>query len=103
MIADRVLAAAHLSKLYPEAKILFSGGGSEAKLVQIILVRLSASNKIIMEDKSRNMFENAKLAKIMAAPRPSDTWLLVTSAYHMPRAMGAFRAVCRVSGEGIPR
>ncbi len=29
----------------------------------------------------------------MAAPKPGERWLLVTSAYHMPRAVGAFRKV----------
>ncbi|MBV8839099.1 MAG: YdcF family protein, partial [Alphaproteobacteria bacterium] len=26
-------------------------------------------------------------------PKPTERWLLVTSAHHMPRAMGVFRAV----------
>ena len=30
---------------------------------------------------------------MVAAPKQSETWVLVTSAHHMPRAMGAFRAV----------
>ena len=43
------------------------------------------------EDKSRNTVENALFARQIAMPKPGDRWLLVTSAYHMPRAIGVFR------------
>ncbi len=43
------------------------------------------------EDKSRNTWENAIFTRDLVNPKPGDTWLLVTSAWHMPRAMGIFR------------
>jgi len=93
-LAERVMETVRLSKLYPEARILYSGGGPEARLVEKILIRLGVEReRIIIEDRSRNTAENARLSKIVAAPKRSEKWLLVTSAFHMPRAMGAFRAV----------
>jgi uncharacterized SAM-binding protein YcdF (DUF218 family) len=93
-MSERVTETVRLSKLYPEARILYSGGGTEAPLGKEILIRLGVEReRIIVEDRSRNTAQNARLSKIIAAPKPSDKWVLVTSAFHMPRAMGAFRAV----------
>jgi uncharacterized SAM-binding protein YcdF (DUF218 family) len=47
--------------------------------------------RLIPEDRSRNTVENAVFSKELAAPKEGERWLLVTSAYHMPRAIGAFR------------
>jgi uncharacterized SAM-binding protein YcdF (DUF218 family) len=44
-----------------------------------------------MERLSRNTEENATLSKALAGPKPGERWLLVTSAYHMPRSVGLFR------------
>ncbi len=93
-MAERVMETVRLSKLNPEAKVLYSGGGAEAPLVEKVLIRLGIKREsIIIEDQSRNTAENARLSKIIAAPKQSEKWVLVTSAFHMPRAMGAFRAV----------
>jgi uncharacterized SAM-binding protein YcdF (DUF218 family) len=93
-MSERVMETVRLSDLYPEAKILYSGGGTEAHSGKKILERLGVkSERIIIEDRSRSTAENARFSKIIAAPKRSERWLLVTSAFHMPRAMGAFRAV----------
>jgi uncharacterized SAM-binding protein YcdF (DUF218 family) len=52
-----------------------------------------AHDRIAAEDRSRNTLENAAYSLRLARPKPGERWLLVTSAYHMPRAMAAFRAV----------
>ena len=44
-----------------------------------------------MERRARNTLENAEFAKALAVPRPGERWLLVTSAFHMPRSVGLFR------------
>ena len=44
-----------------------------------------------MEDRSRNTVENAVFTRRLVDPKPGERWLLVTSAWHMPRAMGVFR------------
>jgi len=93
-LANRVAETVRVSKLYPDAKVLFSGGGGQAQLGKKLLMRLGIEpERIIIEERSRNTAENAKLSKMIAAPKPSEKWLLVTTAFHMPRAMGAFRAV----------
>ena len=51
-----------------------------------------ARDRITAEEQSRNTIENAVFARLIANPKPGERWLLVTSAYHMPRAMAAFRA-----------
>jgi uncharacterized SAM-binding protein YcdF (DUF218 family) len=93
-MSERVMETVRLSKLYPKAKILYSGGGTEAQLGKEILVRLGVEReRILLEDRSESTAENASFSKLVAAPNPSEKWLLVTSAFHMPRAIGAFRAI----------
>jgi uncharacterized SAM-binding protein YcdF (DUF218 family) len=100
--AERLTAAAALARRYPQARIIYSGGsgalvydeGSEAPLALTLLESLGlARERITLEDRSRNTTENALFSKAIAQPKPGERWLLVTSAYHMPRAMGAFRKV----------
>ena len=45
----------------------------------------------IVEDKARNTAENARITRQLVQQQAGETWLLVTSAFHMPRAMGTFR------------
>ena len=47
--------------------------------------------RLLMERRSRNTQENAEFSKVLAAPKSGERWLLVTSAYHMPRSIGLFR------------
>lgn len=98
--AERMTAAALLAAAYPRAKIIFSGGdaglvraeGTEAPLARKLLLGLGVPpERLISEDRSRNTAENAAFSKELAAPKPGERWLLVTSAYHMPRAIGVFR------------
>ena len=49
--------------------------------------------RIVLEVKSRNTAENARFTAALVHPEPSQPWLIVTSAWHMPRAMGVFRKV----------
>ena len=49
-------------------------------------------SRIILENKSRNTAENAAFSKAIANPKPGERWVVITSAAHMPRAMGVFRA-----------
>ncbi|HEY7248060.1 MAG TPA: ElyC/SanA/YdcF family protein [Xanthobacteraceae bacterium] len=100
--AERLTAAAELARRYPKARILFSGGtgalmqgeGSEAPFALRELEGLGIGHdRILLEDRSRNTIENALYSKQIAQPKPGERWLLVTSAYHLPRAMGVFRKV----------
>lgn len=97
---ERLTAAATLARAYPQAKIIFSGGdaglvrnlGIEAPWALRLLRDLGIpEGRLIAEDRSRNTVENAVYSKELAAPKPGERWLLVTSAYHMPRSVGVFR------------
>ena len=97
---ERLTAMAKLAKLYPNAKVVFSGGSGvvshpnlkEAHFIEPFMLDMGLkSDRIIYEDQARNTEENAKLSIKIAKPNVGDTWLLVTSAFHMPRAMGTFR------------
>jgi uncharacterized SAM-binding protein YcdF (DUF218 family) len=98
--ADRLFAATELARRYPDAKVIVSGGEAsivpthlvEAPIMRDVLVRQGVDPKrIVIEDKSRNTFENAVESYRVAEPKPGQTWILVTSAWHMPRAVGCFR------------
>lgn len=100
--ADRIVAAVALAHRYPNARIIFSGGSAdliandarEADYAGQIFESLGiAKDRLIMERASRNTYENAVFSKAIASPKDGERWLLVTSAYHMPRAVGLFRKV----------
>jgi uncharacterized SAM-binding protein YcdF (DUF218 family) len=100
--ADRILAGAALARRYPDARVIFSGGSAkmisndarEADYAAALFESLGIDKaRLLMERRSRNTQENAEFSKVLAAPKGGERWLLVTSAYHMPRAMAAFRAV----------
>jgi uncharacterized SAM-binding protein YcdF (DUF218 family) len=99
---DRVIAAAELGHRYPEARIVFSGGNpnllaseaTEAEFGISVLESLGLQReRLTYEGRSRNTAENAKFTMEVVHPKPGERWLLVTSAFHMPRAVGAFRKV----------
>ena len=98
--AERVTVVAELARKYPSARILYSGGsgrllfqgGAEAQFAGALIETFGVpKSRLILEDQSRNTAENAIFSLRLAMPKPGERWLLVTSAYHMPRSMGAFR------------
>jgi uncharacterized SAM-binding protein YcdF (DUF218 family) len=98
--AERLTVVAELARRYPNARIVFSGGsgaliydeGAEAAFALRLLESLGIPRaRITLEDRSRNTVENAVLSKAIAQPKPGERWLLVTSAHHLPRAVGVFR------------
>src|SRR6516165_10956564 len=99
--AERLTVVADLARRYPKARILYSGGNGEligdereAPFALRLLESFGiAPERIQLEDRSRNTIENAVYSKEVARPKPGERWLLVTSAYHMPRAVGVFRKV----------
>jgi len=100
--AERLTAVAELARRYPKARILFSGGSgsllyeeeTEAEFAARVLQSLGVPYaRVQLEDRSRDTIENAIFSKALVQPKPGEHWLLVTSAYHMPRAVGVFRKV----------
>lgn len=100
--AERLIAAVELQRGYPGLRIVFSGGNSnlvfkgrsESEFAARLLENLGVPNgNITVDNSARNTMENAVNAKNIAEPKPGEHWLLVTSASHMPRAIGLFRMV----------
>ncbi|MDJ1157246.1 YdcF family protein [Chelatococcus sp. SYSU_G07232] len=101
--ASRMTSAIELARRYPEARVVFTGGHTnvvtrvdytEADAARRLFRSLGLDDaRVIYESHSRNTWENARLTRQLVAPRRGERWLLVTSAYHMPRSMGIFRAI----------
>lgn len=99
--AERMTEAVALARRHPAARVVFTGGSAavipggptEADTARRLFADLGLPpERLVFEQESRNTHENAVLTRRLAEPRPGETWLLVTSASHMPRAMGCFRA-----------
>ncbi len=99
--AERVTQTDMLARRYPDARLVISGGLTgrvsadltEAKVMRRALVELGLDDShMLLEEHSRNTYENAVDSAALAKPQPGQVWLLVTSAFHMPRAVGCFRA-----------
>ena len=83
-----------------DAKIVVSGGtgtlvldgegdaDTAPKLFEALGIPAS---RLILETESRNTHENVENIRKLVTPGQDETWLLVTSAFHMPRSMGLFR------------
>jgi len=99
---ERITTASTLAMRLPQARLVFTGGvgailssppgGAIAVRDYWLSIGIPAS-RILIEDKSRNTYENATLTHALLAPKPGERFLLVTSAAHMPRAMGIFRRI----------
>jgi uncharacterized SAM-binding protein YcdF (DUF218 family) len=70
---------------------MIGGGSTEALLARKFMSQMGiAPERVTIEDKSRNTDENARFTAAIVHPQPSQRWIVVTSAFHMPRAMGLF-------------
>ena len=96
----RLTEAVALARRFPQARLVYTGGSnslvsadsSEARDAAVLLTALGVDPaRITLEDRSRNTDENARFTRDLVHPAPSQMWLLVTSAWHMPRAMALFR------------
>ena len=99
---ERVAAAAALAQRYPRARLVMTGSFADAFADDFRATPTDASlffgphfagREVRYLGAARSTYEDALLALEAAAPRAGETWLLVTSAWHMPRAHGTFRAL----------
>ncbi|MCJ2044227.1 YdcF family protein [Methylobacterium sp. J-078] len=97
---ERQIAMADLARRYPQSRLVFTGGSgslngsiaSEAEIVGRYAETMGLPRtRLILEDRSRNTRENSVFSAALVKPKPGERWLLVTSAWHMPRAVGCFR------------
>ena len=97
--AERMTEPVSLQRKFPHLRLLFTGGEgelftegmSEAERAKVFFDSLGLpGSNVVYESKSRTTFENATLSASLPGIHPEQPWLLLTSAYHMPRAFAAF-------------
>ncbi len=97
---ERMMEAVALARRYPDAKVVFTGGSAEliynADPETVAAKRFFdafgvAGERVIFENSSRNTHENAVRTREVLGDAGAGDWLLVTSAFHMPRSMSLFR------------
>ena len=98
--AERVIGGLELARRFPKARVVYSGGSGhlidgsvpEAPIVGPLFSHFGiAPDRVVLESQSRTTDENARFTRKLVDPKPGERWLLVTSAYHMPRSIGVFR------------
>lgn len=97
----RITEAVALARRYPQARLVFTGGSNavfsrdgldEAEAAKKLFIELGiAAERITIERESRNTWENAVFTKRIVNPKPGERWVMITSAWHMPRSVGIFR------------
>jgi uncharacterized SAM-binding protein YcdF (DUF218 family) len=96
---ERLTEAVVLAKRYPQARVVYTSGSSsftgetstEALQARKLMSQMGIPpERVTIEDKSRNTDENARFTAAIVHPQPSQRWIVVTSAFHIPRAMGIF-------------
>ncbi|WP_068112674.1 YdcF family protein [Tropicimonas marinistellae] len=100
---ERLIETMALALRFPDAKVMFTGGSgamrntgrkpaANAKSAELFFLGQGLEPaRLLLENRSRNTAENAALGFAVATPGPDETWVLVTSGYHMPRAMRSFQ------------
>jgi uncharacterized SAM-binding protein YcdF (DUF218 family) len=97
--AERILASAELARLYPAVPVIYSGGSNLVQMPELpsesvirdLYTQTGMDNaRLVVEGRARNTAENFVLIQDLL-PNPSGQYLLVTSAFHMPRSMGIAR------------
>jgi uncharacterized SAM-binding protein YcdF (DUF218 family) len=98
--AERLTEGLMLARKLPQARVVFSGGSASLietvpsaanQIGQFLQSAGVTAERIVLEEVSRNTRENAVMTYDVLQPKPGERWLLVTSAFHMPRSMGIFR------------
>ncbi len=98
--AERMTEFVRLAKLYPGARLVFSGGSgalyrgagpTEADVARLFFRQHGIDiRRVVFEHRSRNTYENVLFSKTLVKPGKDQIWLLVASARDVPRAIGIF-------------
>lgn len=98
---NRLLMFKLLAEQYPQAKLMYAGGTTrvythphmrQADIAQKVLtIMLGPQREVLYERESRTTYENALNAAKIVGDKRKQSWILVTSAFHMPRALATFR------------
>jgi uncharacterized SAM-binding protein YcdF (DUF218 family) len=96
----RELAFRTLADQYPSAMLIYAGGSShsdglrtirQADIAKSVLTQMGLHREVQYERESRTTYENAFYAAKIAGDKIHQPWILITSAWHLPRAVGTFR------------
>jgi uncharacterized SAM-binding protein YcdF (DUF218 family) len=98
--ADRIVQGIILYRQHPEAKLIITGGSGslkqsenlrEADYLKKLAISLGVNKeRMLIERNSRNTHEHAvAMAKML--PDKKGQWVLITSAFHMPRSLACFK------------
>jgi uncharacterized SAM-binding protein YcdF (DUF218 family) len=94
---ERLTKLIELARRYPEARLVLTGNGKPVTEAAVSLRFLREQglpvDRVLLDERARNTYENATFSQALAQPAAGERWLLVTSAVHMPRAVGCFEAV----------
>ena len=108
---SRYITALRLAYRHPAARLVFTGGArnepgkgtleTQAAVAAAILGQVGLDpSRIVFDERSRDTCDHPRNVQALVQPRPGETWVVVTSAMHMPRTVACFRAAGW--GEVIP-
>ncbi len=98
--AERLTEFIAIARRRPELRLVYTGGSgslTRQDLKETLVARRLFGEigfdpaLVVYEDQSRNTHENAAMTHALIRPGPDETWVLITSAMHMPRSVGVFR------------
>jgi len=100
--AERLTEGLRLARAHPGARLVFTdgsgafrdalGGGLSGAEVAGRFWAEQGFEGALLKGAARNTAENARATLALVAPAEGKTWVLVTSAFHIPRALQSFRA-----------
>ncbi len=98
--AERMTMAVSLWQRHPPLRIVFTGGEgeffgsgpSEAERALQFFDSMGVPRSVLtLETRSQNTYENALFTRALPGLDAQKPWLLVTSAWHMPRSLATFQ------------
>ena len=82
-----------LGQEYPKVRLALCGFGlADNNLAKKLAEGGIDAAHINIVSQSRTTAEDAHYSAALLKPKPDESWLLITAAMHMPRAVGCFRA-----------
>ncbi len=105
--AERLLTFMRLARRYEHTRLIYTGGSGrlhadtkDADVAKILFFEQGLDvSRIVFERESRNTYENVINSLALLEAKPTKPWILITSAFHMPRSVGIF---CKQGWPVIP-
>ena len=106
--AERLTTFVSLARRFSDVKLVYAGGQGAigrqeykaAFTARLFFEQMGLDpDRVIFDSQSRNTMENAQNIFKLVKPQKGEKWVLITSAWHMPRSVGIFR---KLGWEVIP-